>query len=192
VSRAPSTGDDILRCDPGPPAKALLHIVDRRQIDDVEIAGPLASLRQREGENEEVILRLKDMIGLPNGCNAAAVLEPLLKLSYVHVAPDACVYRESIFAPAAAEHHSLGDCGNQTRPPRSNLPQPGPTTGKAELRINTLLDLALEQARGRLKIRVSVVQFHPWPPSNQKLRPANIKYLLSAGQKYRPPYFITL
>jgi hypothetical protein len=47
------------------------------------------------------------MIGLPNGCNAAAVLEPLLKLSYVHVAPDASVYRESIFALAAAEHHSL-------------------------------------------------------------------------------------
>jgi hypothetical protein len=46
------------------------------------------------------------MIGLPNGCNAAAVLETLLKLSYVHVAPDASVYRESIFDLAEAEHHS--------------------------------------------------------------------------------------
>lgn len=106
VLRAPSTGDNIFGGHPRASAKALLHIVDRREIHDVEIAGPLASHRQREGENEEVILRLKDMIGLPNGCNAAAVLETLLKLSYVHVAPDASVYRESIFDLAEAEHHS--------------------------------------------------------------------------------------
>ena len=107
MSRASSAGGDILRGDPRPPAEAFLHIIDRRQIDDVEIAGPLASLRQREGENEEVILRLKDMIGLPDGGNAAAVLEPLLKLSYVHVTPDVFVYRESIFDLTAVEHHSL-------------------------------------------------------------------------------------
>lgn len=106
VLRAPSTGDDILRCDSRPPAKALLHIIDSGQIDESEIAGPLASHRQRGGENEEAIPPLKDIIGLPNGCNAAAILEPLLKLSYVHVAPDASVYRASIFDLAAAEHHS--------------------------------------------------------------------------------------
>ena len=105
--RASSTGGNILGGHPRASTKALLHIIDRREIHDVEVAGPLASLRQREGEYEEVILRLKDMIGLPDGCNAAAVLESLLKLFYVHVAPDAWVYRASIFALVAAEHHSL-------------------------------------------------------------------------------------
>jgi hypothetical protein len=33
------------------------------------------------------------MIGLPNGCNAAAVLEPLLKLSDIHMIPVACGLR---------------------------------------------------------------------------------------------------
>jgi hypothetical protein len=107
VLRASSTGDNILGGHPRASAKTLLHIVDRRQIHDVEVAGPLTSLGQREGEYEEVILCLKDMIGLPNGCNAAAVLETLLKLSDIHETPAASVYRESIFDLAAAEHHSL-------------------------------------------------------------------------------------
>jgi hypothetical protein len=131
VFRAPGTGDDILRCHPRPPAKALLHIVDRRQIDHVEVAGPLTSLRQREGEYEEVVLRLKDMVGLPNGCYAAAVLEPLLKLSYVHVTPDASVYRESIFDLEAAEHHSLAIRSAATAA-RPKLPAEGASNCQAE------------------------------------------------------------
>ena len=105
--RAPSAGRDISGGHPRASAETLLHIVDRREIHDVEVAGPLASHGQREGEHEEVILGLKDMVGLPDGCNAAAVLEPLLKLSDVHVTPDASVYRDSIFNLTAAEHHSV-------------------------------------------------------------------------------------
>lgn len=93
VLRTSGTRDNILGGHPRASAKTLLHIVDRREIHDVEVAGPLASHGQREGEYKEVILCLEDMIGLPNGCNAAAVLEPLLKLSDIHMIPVACGLR---------------------------------------------------------------------------------------------------
>lgn len=98
-------GEDIFRRHSRPPAQTLLHVVDRCKIDDVEISGALASLRERKGEYKKVILRLKNMIGLPYGCNAAAVLEPLLKFSDVHVTPDVSLVEELIFDLPANEHH---------------------------------------------------------------------------------------
>ena len=88
---APSNCDDSIRGHTGAAANARLCIVDRLLIDDVEVAGSLPRFRPREGEHKEVIFRLKNVVGLTNSHDAAAVFEPVLKRFYVHVPPKAAL-----------------------------------------------------------------------------------------------------
>ena len=62
---------------PAPAPKMSLYIVNRCATHDVEIPGTSARLRQREGEDEEVVRRLEDVIRLADRRDSTAILEAL-------------------------------------------------------------------------------------------------------------------